>query len=174
MQRILIAALVGLCVSCSPTHHAPAGAPLASYPFRAVGRTDQGRIIEDLQGTAFVYDDEIRIVLASGYADFQSSPTRKPEGLSAGLAFRHTTGQGAGRWDFRKKSALVPIAAIRTRGDTLLEPVAFRIQGTRGLVLPEHWIAIQQHSRRFIPQDGLWHETTRPIDSQPDVFARKP
>lgn len=172
MRRILIAVLV-LCASCTPTRPEPIGAPLASYPFRAVGRSDQGRIIEDLQGTAFVYDDEIRIVLASGYANFQSSPTRKPEGLSAGLAFRHTTGQWAGRWDFRKQSTLVPITAIRTRGDTLLEPVVFRIQGTRGLVLPEHWIAIQQHARRLIPQDGLWHETTRPIDSQPDVFVRK-
>ena len=174
MQRIIIAALVIFCASCTPTRHEPLEAPLASYPFRAVGRSDQGRIIEDLQGTAFVYDDEIRIVVAKGYAAFQSSPTRKPEGLSAGLAFRHTTGQWAGHWGFRKQSTLVPIAAIRTRGDTLLEPVAFRIQGTRGLVLSEHWIAIQQHARRFIPQDGLWHETTRPIDSQSDVFAHKP
>lgn len=174
MQRILIAALAALCASCTPARHAPLGTPLASYPFRAVGRSGQGVIIEDLQGTAFVYEDEIRIVLASGYADFQSSPTRKPEGLSAGLAFRHTTGQWAGHWDFRKQSSRVPIDAIRTRGDTLLEPVAFRIPGTRGLVLPEHWIAIQQYARRLNPQDGLWHETTRPIDSQSDVFARKP
>ena len=143
-----------------------------SYPFRAIGRSVTGTIIEDLSGTAYVYADEIRVVVTSGFAGLTRTSTRQPRGLSAGLAYKHTSGEWAGHWDFRKQSDMVPIGAIHARGDTLSAPVEFRIGGTRGLDLREHWIVIQQYRLTLVPADGQWHEATRPIDSQPDIFGQ--
>ena len=71
---------------------------------------------------------------------------------------------------FRKQSETIPIEALKTRGDSLLAPVELRLIGTRGLDLAAHWIVIQQHRYTFVARDGQWHEATRPIDSDPDVF----
>ena len=139
--------------------------PTATVPFHAVGRSTTGRVLEDLYGEARVYDDEVRVVLLRGVADLQSTATRRALGLSAGLAYRDADG-----WHFRKESPTVPLGALKTRGDTLLAPVEFRLTGTRGLDLANHWVVIQQHGSRFLAQDGQWHETTRPIDSDPNVF----
>jgi hypothetical protein len=126
-------------------------------------------VLEDLYGEARVYDDEVHVVVLRGVADFQTTATRRALGLSAGLAYRDPDG-----WHFRKESSTVPIGALRVRGDTLLAPVEFRLAGTRGLDLAGHWIVIQQHGYRLVAQDGQWHETTRPSDSDANVFKAGP
>ena len=109
------------CLACS---HPPASVSTvrpAAYPFHAIGRTDAGRVIEDLAGTAYVHDDEIRVVVTSGFARLQPSRFRRPVGLSAGLAYCHTEGKWAGYWGFRRESGTVAIRDIKVRGDTLAD-----------------------------------------------------
>jgi hypothetical protein len=118
-----------------------------------------------LHGEARIYDDEVHVVVLRGVADFQNTASRRALGLSAGLAYRDADG-----WHFRKQSPIVPFGALTVRGDTLLAPVEFRLTGTRGLDLANHWIVIQQHGSRLVAQDGQWHETTRPINSDANVF----
>ncbi len=168
MKRLLSTIGVVL-AACTHSTSGPAAAPSATVPFHAVGRSTAGRVLEDLYGEARVYDDEVRIVVPRGVADFHTSATRRAHGLSAGLAYRDQAG-----WHFRKESSTVPMGAIKARGDTLLAPVEFRLSGTRGLDLAGHWIVIQQHGYRFVAQDGQWHQTTRPINSEVDVFKAAP
>jgi hypothetical protein len=165
MKRFLSAITLVL-VACAHPNAGPAPIPSAIFPFHAVGTTSRGAVSEDLVGEARVYDDEIRIVVQRGVAELRMTPTRRPTGLSAGIAYRHDTGG----WDFRKESAIVPFEALKVHGDTLVAPVEFRITGTRGLDLAAHWIVIQQHSYLLVSRDGQWHEATRPVDSDADVF----
>lgn len=166
MKQFLLASTLAL-VACARSSAGPADVPSTTRPFHAVGRDISGAPVEDLVGEARIYDDEIDIVIQRGIAGFQTTLTRRPIGLSAGLAYRHPDGG----WDFRKESATVPIGALKVRGDTLVAPVVFRLTGTHGLDLTTHWIVIQQHRYTYVAQDGQWHEATRPIDSDPHVFT---
>jgi hypothetical protein len=168
MKRLLSTITV-VVAACTHRSVGPATIPLATVPFHAVGRSAAGRVLEDLYGEARVYDDEVHVVVLRGVADFQSTATRRALGLSAGLAYREADG-----WCFRRESSMVPIAALKVRGDTLLAPVEFRLPRTRGVDLANHWIVIQQHGARLLAQDGQWHATTRPIDSDPNVFKAGP
>ena len=168
MKRLL-STLTVLLAACAHPNSGPATVPSATIPFHAVGRSTTGMVLEDLYGEARVYDDEVRVVVLRGVADLQTTASRRALGLSAGLAYRDADG-----WHFRKQSPTVPIGALKVRGDTLLAPVEFRLTGTRDLDLTGHWIVIQQHGARLVAQDGQWHETTRPIDSDADVFKAGP
>jgi hypothetical protein len=168
MKRLLSAISVVL-TACAHPNAGPATSPSVTVPFHAVGRSTTGRVLEDLYGEARVYDDEVHVVVLRGVADLQTTATRRAVGLSAGLAYRDAAG-----WHFRKQSPTVPLGALKVRGDTLLAPVEFRLTGTRGLDLASHWIVIQQHGSRLVAQDGQWHETTRPINSDVDVFKGGP
>jgi len=139
-------------------------------PFEATGRNEREEIIEDLHGTALIYEDDILVVVDSGRAQLADSPSKRSKGISTGLGYRHANGG----WDFRVQSETMPISSVRHRGDTLDAPISFRLHGTRGLVLADHWIIIQQHALRRMPTDGLWYETTRPIDSEANVFVARP
>lgn len=166
--------LAAACIACS---HAPAPAtvaPAKTYPFHAVGRTNGGRVVEDLIGTAYVHDDEVVVVVTSGFASLQPSKYERPVGLSAGLAYCHTGGRWAGSWDFRAKSDEIDVHQIKARGDTLADSLSFVIKGTRDLDLSEHWLAIQQHLSSSPKGDSTWYEATRPIHSQPYVFDANP
>lgn len=142
------------------------------YAFRAVGRSAQGAVIEELAGTAHVSGDELRIVVTGGYASLANTQTRRTRGLSAGLAYRRTSGQFAGQWDFRQETPVVPVTALTMRGDTLAAPVEFVLRGVASLNLRDHWIVIQQHHLRFNAQEREWRQATRPVNSQRDVFGR--
>jgi hypothetical protein len=168
MRRLLVAIPIIL-EACAAPKVSPAPTPSATFPFHAVGRNVSGKVVEDLLGEARVYDNEIRIVVQRGVAGLQTTPTRRPIGLSAGLAYRHPEGG----WDFRKQSPTVPIGSLKVRGDSLVAPVEFLLTGTRGLDLASHWIVIQQHRYTFVPKDGQWHEATRPIDSEATVFRTR-
>jgi hypothetical protein len=169
MKRLLSAITLVL-AACAPPNSGPTAVPSATFPFHAVGRNVSGTVIEELFGEARVYDNEIHVVVLRGFAALQTTATRRPIGLSAGLAYRHPNGG----WDFRRESPTVPITALKVRGDTLLAPVEFRLTGTRGLELSSHWIVIQQHRYTLVAQDGQWHEATRPIDSDANVFKVAP
>ena len=158
------------CLACSRAPALVNSAPPAAYPFHAVGRNDAGRVIEDLAGTAYVHDDEIRVVVTSGFARLQPSRFRRPVGLSAGLAYCHTEGKWAGYWGFRRESGTVAIRDIKVRGDTLADSLVFVLKGTRNLDLASHWLTIQQHSFSSPKGDATWYEATRPVHSQPYVF----
>jgi hypothetical protein len=172
MARYLFA--LAVCLGCS---HAPAPvttvAPVA-YPFHAVGRNDAGRVIEDLVGTAYVHDDEIRVVVTGGFALLQPSRFRRPVALSAGLAYCETEGKWAGSWNMRRKSDLIAIRDIKARGDTLADSLTFVLTGIRRLDLASHWLTIQQHSFSSPKGDSNWYEATRPVHSQPYVFDADP
>jgi len=168
MKRLLSTISVVL-TACAHPNAGPATVPSATVPFHAVGRSTTGKVLEDLYGEARVYDDEVHVVVLRGVANLQTTATRRALGLSAGLAYRDAAG-----WHFRKQSPTVSISALEVRGDTLLAPVEFRLTGTRGLDLAGHWIVIQQHGARLVAQDGQWHETTRPINSDADVFKAGP
>jgi hypothetical protein len=161
-------------IACS---HAPppvAATPAKAYPFHAVGRATSGRVIEDLIGTAYVHDDEVVVVVTSGFAQLRPSNFTRPVGLSAGLAYCHTGGRWAGSWDFRAKSDMIDVGRIKARGDTLADSISFVIKGTKDLDLSEHWLAIQQHRFSSPKGDSTWYEATRPVHSQPYVFDANP
>jgi hypothetical protein len=166
--------VLALCLACSPPPAPVTSAPPAAYPFHAIGRSDAGRVIEDVVGTAYVHDDEIRVVVTSGFARLQPSRSRRPVGLSAGLAYCHTDGKWAGHWGFRRESGIVAIRDIEVRGDTLADSLVFVLKGTRQLDLASHWLTIQQHSLLSPPGDSAWHESTSPVHSQPYVFDPDP
>jgi hypothetical protein len=172
MSRYVFA--LAACLACSRTPALVNGAPPAAYPFHAIGRSDAGRVIEDLVGTAYVHDDEIRVVVTSGFARLQPSRLRRPVGLSVGLAYCHTEGKWAGYWGLRRESGIVAIRDIKLRGDTLADSLVFVLKGTRHLDLGSHWLTIQQHSVLSPPGDSAWHQSTRPVHSQPYVFDSDP
>jgi hypothetical protein len=161
--------LVPFLVACQrPPASAPSPPP-ATYTFRATGSNETtGTLVEDLIGTAYVSSGRIRVVVARGIAQLEQTASRRPQSLSAGLAYRHPNGE----WDFRRQSSLVPVSAIRHKGDTLLQPVEFIINGTAGLDLTAHWLVIQQHRHSLV--SGQWHEATRPINSEVDIFRQTP
>ena len=166
-----LVALLGSACAGAPRAAAPAEAPriAQSVPFRAVGHNERtGALIESYEGVAYVAPEEVRVVLTGGFARLRPAPDRRPTGLAAGLAFRHPDG----RWDFRRISPVVPVGALRLRGDTLADSVVFRIRNTAGVSLPEHWLVIQQYSRIRDDADGRWYESTRPVNSPPDLFRR--
>jgi hypothetical protein len=83
-----------------------------------------------------VYADEIRIVVQSGFALLQRTATRQPTGLSAGIAFCHTSGRWTGHWDFRNQSPIVPIRRIQARGETLAGPLNTLSRELKTLISP--------------------------------------
>ena len=168
-RRYLIA--LSLCGGCLPPSPAFQEAPRGAYEFHPMGHSASGPLIESLHGTAFVYDDRIRLVITSGFARLTSSQSRRPIGWSAGLAFCHTEGRAAGKWDFRLETRATPIRSIKARGDTLTDTLEFVLEGVRGLDLAAHWLAIQQHSQVSLRSDGAWYEATRPIHGGPFMFS---
>ena len=128
-----------------------------------------GMSAEDVRGTAYVYPDEVRIVLTGGVAQLGTTPNIRPTGLSAGLAF----GDPNGKWSSRKMSRRILMSDIRHRGDTLTDTLEFRIPGTSGLNLAEHWVIIQQHAEGYVASIQQWTEITRPINSPLDVFRAR-
>src|SRR5688572_26054278 len=106
--RALFAPLA-LCLACVGRQAPPAASPV-TYAFRATDRdVSSGAITEHLVGTAYVYGDQIRLVIQSGFALFQRTPTRRPTGVSVGIAFCHTGGRWAGHWGFARQSSILPI-----------------------------------------------------------------
>ena len=63
----------------------------------------------------------------------------------------------------------MPFEALKVHGDTLVAPVEFRITGTRGLDLAAHWI-VNSTATCSCRGWSCWHEATRPVDSDADVF----
>ena len=153
-------------VACARGPSGPSAQPTAVFPLRATGLDTAGAIVESLQGTVHVFPDEVRIVLSEGVARLGDTPTFRAMGLSGGLGYRHANGG----WDFRRQTEVVPIRDIPHRGDTLTGTLTFRIRGTSGLDLKEHWVIVQQHGHRRDASTGLWHQVTRPLNSAPDVF----
>lgn len=161
---------LAFCAACASSFRASRADLLATYPVHATGHTINGELAESLFGKAYVYEDEILLVVASGFAELRPSATRRPIGWSAGLSFCHTQGESAGKWDFRRQTSITPVRRIKARGDTLSDSVAFVISRVRGLDLKAHWLTIQQHSHISPDRNGLWYESTRPIHSQAFVF----
>lgn len=161
-------------IFCAACGHPPAyisTAPTSIHSFRASGHNVNGTLSESVVGHAYVFDDQIRVVVTSGFAQLRPGRTQRPTGLSAGLAFCHTEGRAAGHWDFRTESNIIPIRRIRTRGDTLADTITFVLKRPKNVDLREHWLTIQQHADLLLPGEVAWRKgATRPIHSQPYVF----
>ena len=169
--RCLVSFTLVLLTACghqrATTLPAPVGLSQA-VPFRASGYMVTGELSEDLIGVAYVYANEIRVVIRGGVIPSRSNSMQRLTHLSAGLAYRTTTGG----WDFRRESATLAIGHLRFRGDTLADSAIFRIDRVQGIDLRTHWLVIQQHSRVFTPETGRWHAATRPLNSAKDLFAK--
>lgn len=167
-MRIIRVATLALLSACAQASTVPAPDPASAVAFEAVGRNVRGEVIERLTGTAYVYPNEVRVVLRSGVAGLSTTQTRQQPALFAGLAYGDTT-HG---WNIRRQSRSVPASRMRLRGDTLADPVVFRIPDTRGIDLEQHWVVIQQE--RVLRFDDGWSATTRPLHGPLDMFRRGP
>lgn len=125
-----------------------------------------GTVSDHAGGTAYIFDDAIKVVVRNGVLPFTPSANLRLVALSAALA----SGDTADRWDRTRESPKVYIRDMKTRGDTLADSVVFWIQRTRTVDLREHWLMLTEYAQLYIRERGAWTEANRPIHGDLAMF----
>ena len=164
--RLVWAAAASACGASGPP---VANLPDASARHVQVNFVDynrNGTLADHAGGTAYIFDDAIKVVLRNGVFPFTPSPSLHLVALSAALA----TGDTADRWDRTRESPKVYVRDMRTHGDTLADSVVFWIQHTRAVNLREHWLMLTEYAQFYIRERGAWTEANRPIHGSLAMF----
>jgi hypothetical protein len=142
-------------------------APAAAYPFHARVTNTRGDVTEELRGVAYVMPAQVRAVVHGGRLSVVPTASTQPVAILATLA----SGDTATRWSHERRGRPVRLSALPVRDGALADSVVFVIPNTEGLDLRQHWVAFEYQARVKLPQTGAWHEATRPIHSDREMFA---
>ena len=141
--------------------------PAVAYPFHARATNTRGEITEELRGMAYVSPAQVRVVVHGGRLPAVPTASTRPVAVLASLAY----GDTAASWNHRRRGQPVRISALPVRDGALTDSVVFLIPKTAGLDLRQHWVAFEYQARVKLPQTGAWHEATRPVHADRDMFA---
>ena len=165
---VTLATLLTAAGCASRTAAAPSdAAPVAAYPFHARAANARGEVTEELRGVAYVMPAQVRVVVQSGRLPVVPTASTLPVAVVATLAY----GDTATAWNHRRRGDRRLLSALPVQDGALSDSVVFVIPKTAGLDLRQHWVSFEYQARIKLPTTGTWHEATRPVHADLQMFA---